>query len=98
MIDRGDLDIVLALTSMNEHGSLARAALEAGRHVLAERPMATSVPEATTLLEATAVAPGQLVCAPHVALSPTYRELHKPVREGGGELHLARVRHGWASP
>ncbi|RFC77968.1 Gfo/Idh/MocA family oxidoreductase [Streptomyces sp. AcE210] len=99
LIDRDDLDIVLVLTSMNEHGSLARAALEAGRHVLVEKPMATSVPEATALLEAAAVAPGQLVCAPHVALSPTYREMHKRVREGEiGELHLARARYGWSGP
>ncbi|MFE4959476.1 Gfo/Idh/MocA family oxidoreductase [Streptomyces sp. NPDC056653] len=43
---------MLVLTSMNEHGSLARAALEAGRHVLVEKPRATSVQEATELLEA----------------------------------------------
>ncbi|MGW6401556.1 Gfo/Idh/MocA family protein [Streptomyces sp. NPDC055134] len=99
LIDRDDLDIVLVLTSMNEHGSLARAALEAGRHVLVEKPMATSVPEATALLEAATVATGQLVCAPHVALSPTYREMHKRVRDGEiGELHLARARYGWSGP
>ncbi|MFD7754525.1 Gfo/Idh/MocA family protein [Streptomyces sp. NPDC059757] len=99
LIDRDGLDIVLVLTSMNEHGSLARAALEAGRHVLVEKPMATSVQEATELLEAAAVAPGELVCAPHVALSPTYREMHKRVREGEiGELHLARSRYGWSGP
>ncbi|MGW6094192.1 Gfo/Idh/MocA family protein [Streptomyces sp. NPDC055157] len=39
------------------------------------------------------------MCAPHVALSPTYREMHKRVREGEiGELHLARSRYGWSGP
>ncbi|GAA3829680.1 Gfo/Idh/MocA family protein [Streptomyces chiangmaiensis] len=99
LIDRAEVDIVLVLTSMNQHGSLARAALEAGKHVLVEKPMATSVEEATALLEAAAAAPGQLVCAPHVALSPTYREMHRRVRDGEiGELHLARARYGWSGP
>lgn len=67
--------------------------------MLVEKPMATSVREATELLEAAAVAPGELVRAPHVALSPTYREMHKRVREGEiGELHLARSRYGWSGP
>ena len=35
---------------MNEHGPLTKAALEAGRHVLVEKPMATSL-EGAELLE-----------------------------------------------
>src|SRR3954451_10128904 len=46
LIGRDDLDIVLVLTSMNQHGSLARAALEAGKHVLVEKPMSTSLDDA----------------------------------------------------
>ena len=42
VIGHDDVDVVLVLTSMNEHGPLARAALEAGKHVLVEKPMATS--------------------------------------------------------
>ncbi|MFG1623715.1 Gfo/Idh/MocA family protein [Kribbella sp. NPDC049227] len=99
LIGRDDLDIVLVLTSMNQHGSLARAALEAGKHVLVEKPMSTSLEDARALLEAAAVAPGQLVCAPHIVLSPTYREMHRRVRDGEiGDLHLARARYGWSGP
>ena len=42
VIEDDDVDIVLVLTSMNEHGPLTRAALEAGKHVLVEKPLATS--------------------------------------------------------
>jgi predicted dehydrogenase len=99
LIGRDDLDIVLVLTSMNQHGSLARASLEAGKHVLVEKPMSTSIEEAQALLEAAAAAPGQLVCAPHIVLSPTYREMHRRVRDGEiGDLHLARARYGWSGP
>ncbi|MFD3402260.1 Gfo/Idh/MocA family protein [Kribbella sp. NPDC058693] len=94
-----DLDIVLVLTSMNQHGSLARVALEAGKHVLVEKPMATSLEEARALLDAAAEAPGLLVCAPHIVLSPTYQEMHRRVRAGEiGDLHLARARYGWSGP
>ena len=36
LIARDDVDVVLVLTSMNEHAELAQAALEAGKHVLVE--------------------------------------------------------------
>jgi predicted dehydrogenase len=96
--DRDDVDAVLVLTSMNEHGSLALAALAAGKHVLVEKPMSTSLEEARRLL--TAPGDGQvLVCAPHIVLSPTYREMHRRVQEGEiGDLHLARARYGWSGP
>ena len=94
-----DVDVVLVLTSMNDHGRLARAALEAGKHVLVEKPVATSLAEAEDVLAAAEAAPGHLVCAPHVLLSPTYRSMHARVRTGEiGGLLTARGRYGWAGP
>ena len=94
-----DVDAVLILTSMNEHGRLARAALEAGRHVLVEKPVATTLPEAEAVLAAAEAAPGHLVCAPHVLLSPTYRAMHARVLRGDiGGLLTARARYGWSGP
>ena len=46
---------------MNEHGSLALAALEAGKHVLVEKPMATSLEEARQLVELSRTSDGLLV-------------------------------------
>jgi predicted dehydrogenase len=93
------VDVVLVLTSMNEHGALAAAALEAGKHVLLEKPMATSLEGAAALLEVSHTAPGMLVCAPHILLSPTFRAMHAAVREGRiGRLLSARARYGWAGP
>ena len=84
---------------MNEHGPLAKAALEAGRHVLVEKPMATSLQEAAELLELAEHGPGVLVCAPHTLLSPTFRAVHGAVRAGEvGDLLTARARYGWAGP
>jgi predicted dehydrogenase len=99
LIASPDIDAVLVLTSMNEHGALATAALRAGKHVLVEKPMATTLAEARTLLEASRRAKGLLVCAPHVVLSSTYRAIHASVNAGQiGQLVLARSRYGWAGP
>ncbi|HYI18372.1 MAG TPA: Gfo/Idh/MocA family oxidoreductase, partial [Solirubrobacteraceae bacterium] len=94
-----DVDVVLVLTSMPEHGRLARAALEAGKHVLVEKPVATTLAEAEQVLAAAADAPGHLLCAPHILLSPTYRAMHAHVGDGTvGALLTARARYGWAGP
>jgi predicted dehydrogenase len=94
-----EVDVVLVLTSMAEHGRLARAALEAGKHVLVEKPMATTLAEAEEVLAAAEAAPGLLVCAPHILLSPTYRAMHARVAAGEiGGLLTARARYGWAGP
>ena len=99
LIARSDIDVVLVLTSMQEHGALAQAALLAGKHVLVEKPMATELVVARELLRVARHAPGLLVCAPHVVLSPTYREMHGEVAAGRiGKLVLARARYGWAGP
>ena len=93
------VDVVLVLTSMNEHGPLAKAALEAGKHVLVEKPLATSLDQAAELLELARTGPGLLVCAPHTLLSPTFRSVHGAVRAGRiGDLLTARARYGWAGP
>jgi predicted dehydrogenase len=99
VIEHGDVDAVLVLTSMNEHGPLAADALAAGKHVLVEKPMATSLEEARRLLELAEAGPGLLVCAPHILLSPTYRAVHASVRGGAvGQLLTARARYGWTGP
>ena len=99
LIARDDVDAVLVLTSMNEHAELAQAGLQAGKHVLVEKPMATSIAAARELLRLSKDAKGLLVCAPHVVLSPTYRAMHADVVSGKiGKVLLARARYGWAGP
>jgi predicted dehydrogenase len=99
VIARDDVDVVLVLTSMNEHGPLTREALTAGKHVLVEKPMATSLHQAAELVDLARGSPGLLVCAPHIVLSPTFRAVHEAVYGGViGRLLVARGRYGWAGP
>ena len=99
VIEHPDIDAVLVLTSMREHGRLARAALEAGKDVLVEKPMATTLEEAVALIDAARESGRTLVCAPSVLLSPTYRAIATRVAAGeAGKVVLARARYGWAGP
>ncbi|MDB5058946.1 MAG: oxidoreductase domain protein, partial [Chloroflexi bacterium] len=82
VVEASNIDLVLVLTSMPAHGSIARAALEAGKHVLVEKPMAVTLEEAAELLTVARRSPGRLLCAPHVVLSPTYQALWRHIQAG----------------
>src|SRR5690242_7774662 len=70
-----EIDAVMLLTSMPEHGRLARAALESGKHVFVEKPLATRLDEGKELAALAQRSPGCLVCAPFVILSPTFQTI-----------------------
>ncbi|MEM7029739.1 MAG: Gfo/Idh/MocA family oxidoreductase [Chloroflexota bacterium] len=99
VVSSNDVDLVLVLTSMNQHGPIARAGLEAGKHVLVEKPMSTSLSEAAELVELAKQSPGLLLPAPHVVLSPTYQEMWRRIQRGTiGKVLSARALYGWAGP
>ena len=100
VVRRDDVDAVLVLTAMGSHGEIAAAALDAGKHVLVEKPMSIHLDEAADLVATAAKSPGLLVCAPHVVLSPTYQALWKRVVDDGeiGTVLTARARYGWSGP
>ncbi len=94
-----EIDLVVILTSMESHGRLVRAALDAGKHVLVEKPLATTLEEARELAALARSSRGKLFCAPFTTLSPTYREIGRRLRRGEiGRVVSARGRYGWAGP
>ena len=52
VIQSPEVDLVLILTSMPQHARLACAALEAGKHVLVEKPLAMAAPEFDAVIAA----------------------------------------------
>ena len=50
ILDRDDIDGIIIATETPSHYSMARVALESGRHVFVEKPMAQTVEEAETLV------------------------------------------------
>jgi predicted dehydrogenase len=94
-----EVDLVLVLTSMKQHGEIAREALRAGKHVLVEKPMAVSLEDAGPLLAEARNSTGYLVSAPFVTLSPTFQIIRDRVQSGDvGKVCLARARYGWSGP
>ena len=55
-IERDDVDVVDICTPGDTHAEIAVAALEAGKHVLVEKPMANTVAEAETMAAAASAA------------------------------------------
>ena len=99
LVQSDAVDLVLVLTSMREHGPVTLAALEAGKHVLVEKPMAVTQEEAAQIVELSKKSPGYLVCAPYVILSPTYQAIGRRVQAGDiGKVLSARGRYGWSGP
>jgi predicted dehydrogenase len=93
------VNVVVILTSMSSHAALASSALAAGKHVLVEKPLATSLQEASALMDASQRSGCQLICAPFTCLSPTFRAIGRHLARGDvGTVVLARGRYGWAGP
>ena len=94
-----EVDLVLVLTSMQEHGEIAKAALRAGKHVLVEKPMAMTLEEAAELVELAREAPGlpglRAARRPQpdlpADLAPHPARRHRPGL-------LARGFYGWSGP
>jgi predicted dehydrogenase len=63
VVERDDIDIVDICTPGSSHAEIAIAALEAGKHVLCEKPLANSVAEAEAMAAAAEAAAGRGVRA-----------------------------------
>ena len=99
IVEADDIDLILVLTSMPDHGPITRAALEAGKHVLVEKPMSVSLDEAAEIVALASKSPGYLLPAPHVILSPTYQTIWKRLQRGDiGQVLSARGLYGWSGP
>ncbi len=99
VLARPDVDVVLILTLMQSHGQLTRDALNAGKHVLVEKPMSMDLAEAAELVALAKASKGHLVCAPHVPLSATYQDMWRHIHNGDiGRPLTARGFYGWVGP
>jgi predicted dehydrogenase len=99
LLKHADIDAVVLLTPMQEHARMASEALRAGKHLLVEKPLATSRKEASDLVSLSRAQGRILVCAPFTVLSPTFQAIACRLRSGDiGRVVSARGRYGWAGP
>jgi predicted dehydrogenase len=96
---RADADVVDLCLPTRLHAPVAQAALEAGKDVLVEKPMALDGAECDALL-ATARRHGRILMAAHVLrFSPAYATLLRGVRDGRfGRVRQALFRRRCAAP
>ena len=87
LIDADDVDVVHVCTPNSLHVALARRALAAGKPVVCEKPLATTLDDARELA---AIAGGQVATVPFVyRFYPAVRDIRARVRAGdAGPLHL----------
>jgi predicted dehydrogenase len=94
-----DIDLVVILTSIPTHAAMASAALEAGQHVLLEKPLATTLADGQKLLRLSQSSRGLLAVAPFTLLSPTCQAMGRRLHQGAiGRPCSARARYGWSGP
>ncbi len=85
-----EVDLVIIASPPDSHARYALAALEAGKHVLCEKPMALNAGEAMRMLEVAQRRPGQLAWIDHeLRFEPNRRKVHDLIRAGA----IGAVRH-----
>jgi predicted dehydrogenase len=77
-----EVDLVLNLTPIPVHAEVTRAALEAGKHVYSEKPLAPSLREARALADLADRRGLELACAPDTLLGSGFQEGRKALDEG----------------
>ncbi len=99
MLEYADIDAVLNITSIPFHYATSLKILEAGKHCISEKPLATTLEEADALVDAANQRKLTFVCAPMLAVLATHLEVRRLLREGAiGRVAFARVRSSHGGP
>jgi predicted dehydrogenase len=93
MIDDASIDLISVVTPPSEHLEMARAALEAGKHILSEKPMALNAREAEELVATAKRHPQQIAIIDHeLRFLPAWQNARDRLRELG-DVWYAEVRY-----
>lgn len=92
-------DMMITLTDMQVHGSLNKKALQAGKHVWSEKPMANTYAEGRALYDLAKMKGLRIWGAPAVVNSPQFAFMSKAIQEGKlGKLASAHGQYGHTGP
>jgi len=92
-------DLMVTLTDMQEHGRLNNQALNAGKHVWSEKPMANTYKEGKALLDLAKTKGLRIWGAPAVVNSPQFAFMSKTIQEGTlGKVAAAHAHYGHLGP
>jgi 1,5-anhydro-D-fructose reductase (1,5-anhydro-D-mannitol-forming) len=94
LLTDGDVDVVYIGTTNERHRDEAVAAAAAGRHVLCEKPLATTVADAVAMRDACVTAGVVMGTNHHLRAHATHRRMREMIAAGAvGEVLSARVHH-----
>ncbi len=94
VLARDDVDAVDICLPHHLHAEVAIAAAEAGKHVLVEKPIATTLEEADAMIAAAKKVGVVLMVAHNERYMPVYRKAKELVEQGVlGRIFLARADH-----
>jgi predicted dehydrogenase len=90
LLARKEIDLVSVVTPPHTHAEISIAALEAGKHVLCEKPTAMNQGEAEKMLEAARRHPRQIALIDHeLRFNPTRQRMKNLIAEG----YIGEVYH-----
>jgi predicted dehydrogenase len=93
LVTLDDLDVVDICTPNKTHAPIALATLRAGKHVLCEKPMATTAADVLLLMQAAQAGGRLLMAAQHFRFNPASRQLKALLDDGMlGDLYYARAQ------
>jgi len=92
LLNDGSIDVVHVCTPNDSHSAIAIAALEAGKHVMCEKPMAKTAVEAQAMLDAVKRTGKKLTIGYNNRFRPDSQHLKKIVESGTlGEIYFAKA-------
>ncbi|MBM7702210.1 Gfo/Idh/MocA family protein [Metabacillus iocasae] len=99
LLASGEVDVVSVCTPNYLHAPISIAALEAGVHVLCEKPMATSQEEADAMIEAAKKSGKKLMIAHNQRFVPSHQKARQLIESGEiGKLYSFRTAFGHPGP
>jgi UDP-N-acetyl-2-amino-2-deoxyglucuronate dehydrogenase len=99
LLDRPDVDMVSICTPSGLHAEMAIAAMQAGKHVVIEKPMALSLEDADRIIAAAALTGVKLCVVLQNRYNPPMQDLRRVVDEGRlGRLILGNATVRWYRP
>jgi predicted dehydrogenase len=82
LLKSDDIDIVLNLTTPDAHAEVSLAAIEAGKSVYSEKPLAARLADGERIVAAAAAKGVAVGCAPDTILGPGYQEARALIDSG----------------
>ena len=97
LLNDGNVELVAIATRSDTHAEIGVAALEAGKHVVLEKPIVVNLDEADRLVEADKRAAGQLLVRQNMRHNPAFLHVQEIIESGilGEVFEIKLCRHSF---